>query len=71
MREKAKGVTTNMLSFLIGLQTRISSVLHREEGQALVEYGLILFLISVVCILALTTLGSDIKGILEKIGTAL
>ena len=30
---------------------------RREEGQALVEYPLILSLIAVVCITALTTLG--------------
>jgi pilus assembly protein Flp/PilA len=30
---------------------------EREEGQALAEYGLILALIAVVCLIALTALG--------------
>jgi len=38
----------------------------REEGQGLAEYGLILALIAVVCIGALTLLGS---GIAETLGT--
>ena len=35
-----------------------------EEGQGLAEYGLILALIAVVCIGALTTLGTSISGML-------
>lgn len=37
-----------------------------EEGQGLAEYGLILALIAVVCIGALTTMGTGISG---KIGS--
>lgn len=36
-----------------------------EEGQGLAEYGLILALIAVACILALTALGGSIAGILN------
>ena len=42
-----------------------------EEGQGLVEYGLILALIAVVCIAALTTMGTSISGKLGAINTAL
>jgi Flp pilus assembly pilin Flp len=35
--------------------------LSGEEGQTLAEYGLILFLIAVVSVLALTFLGSSIR----------
>ena len=38
-----------------------------ENGQALAEYGLLLALIAVVCILALTALGLAIAGTLSKI----
>ena len=38
-----------------------------EEGQALVEYGLILGLVSVVSIAALTLLGTNIEGILNEL----
>jgi len=38
-----------------------------EEGQGLAEYGLILALIAVACILALTALGGGIAGTLGSI----
>jgi pilus assembly protein Flp/PilA len=44
---------------------------RREEGQALVEYALILSLIAVVCITALTTLGTNVNNILTTIANAL
>ena len=49
----------------------ISRLRHREEGQALVEYALILSLIAVVCITALTLLGTNVAGILTQIANAL
>lgn len=39
----------------------------REEGQGLAEYGLILALIAVVCIAAVTLLGSEIQSILNQL----
>jgi Flp pilus assembly pilin Flp len=43
----------------------------REEGQALVEYSLILGLISVIAIAALTTIGTEVLAKLEAVATAL
>ena len=43
----------------------------REDGQALAEYGLLLALIAVVCIVALTALGFAIAGTLSSITGAL
>jgi len=43
----------------------------REEGQALVEYALILGLISVVAIALLTAVGTDINAILAAVTSAL
>jgi len=40
---------------------------EREDGQALAEYGLLLALIAVVCIVALTALGLAIAGTLSTI----
>jgi pilus assembly protein Flp/PilA len=49
----------------------VSKVAHyqaaQEEGQGLAEYGLILALIAVVCITALTLLGSGVAGALNAI----
>jgi len=56
-----------MKSFFISLHAR----LEREEGQALVEYALILGLISVVAIALLSAIGTDITNILSKVSTAL
>jgi pilus assembly protein Flp/PilA len=45
--------------------------LRREEGQAMVEYALILALVSVVSILALTAIGTSVRSIFEAIEAAL
>ena len=42
-----------------------------EEGQGMVEYGLILVLIAVVVIAALTDIGSNLLTKFEEIVTAL
>jgi pilus assembly protein Flp/PilA len=60
-----------MLSFLIDLQGRMIGALRREEGQGLVEYGLILAFVSVVAIAALTFLGNDVTSLLSKVGNSL
>jgi pilus assembly protein Flp/PilA len=57
----------NLRSALVGLGTR----LRREEGQALVEYALILGLISVVAITLLGLIGTDVSSILSKVESAL
>jgi pilus assembly protein Flp/PilA len=41
--------------------------MRAEEGQALVEYALIVSLIAVVCIAALTATGTSIQDMLDKI----
>ena len=41
---------------------RLMARFRSEEGQALAEYGLILALIAVVCILTLTAVGLAISG---------
>jgi pilus assembly protein Flp/PilA len=53
--------------FVIGLAARFRS----EAGQALAEYGLILALIAVVCILALTALGLAVSGQLDAIAAVM
>lgn len=49
----------------------VKAQLVREEGQALVEYGLILGLIAVAAIAALLLLGEDVTKVFEKITTEL
>lgn len=45
--------------------------LGSEEGQAMVEYGLILALVSVVGIAALTAIGVSVNGAFTAVQTAL
>ncbi len=52
-------------SLIVEAQTR------RQEGQAMVEYGLILGLVSVVAVVILGTLGTDVKDQFQSIATAL
>lgn len=42
-----------------------------EEGAALVEYGMLVGLISVICVVAVTTLGTEISTAFGNIATAL
>ncbi len=57
---------------VLSLYTRVQ--IQKEEGQALVEYTLILALVSIAAIIALTGLGGAIAAALEtvtgKINTA-
>ena len=62
-----------MTNMLLALASRLEAARIRseEEGQALVEYGLLVGLIAVVCIVAITTLGTQISGFFDSIVTAL
>ena len=56
-------------AYLHWLDTRAS--LERQEGQALVEYALILALITVVTIAVLQAMGFNVSKILDKVSTSL
>lgn len=54
-----------------GLYVAVRGRLEREEGQALVEYALILALIAVVTIAVLQAIGVNVSTILNKVSTSL
>jgi Flp pilus assembly pilin Flp len=56
-------------AYLASVDPRVE--LAREDGQALVEYALILALITVVTIAVLQAMGVDISKILDKVSTSL
>jgi pilus assembly protein Flp/PilA len=47
----------------------LGSARDREEGQAMVEYALLLFLIAVVSIAVLTVLGHRVSSLFNEIVT--
>jgi pilus assembly protein Flp/PilA len=56
---------------MLALKSFFMRLRDREEGQALVEYALILGLISVVAIVLLTAVGTDINAVLRSVTSAL
>ncbi len=50
---------------------KIRGLLTRQEGQGMVEYALILVLVSIVVIVILLTMGGQIKNVFSNIVVAL
>jgi pilus assembly protein Flp/PilA len=46
-------------------------VIADESGQGLAEYGLILGLIAVICVVAVTFLSGQIQGLLSNVGSSI
>jgi pilus assembly protein Flp/PilA len=51
--------------------TTLRSIFVDDQGQGLAEYGLILGLIAVVCVVAVVALQVQITNILTKVSTSL
>jgi Flp pilus assembly pilin Flp len=47
----------------------VTKLRRREEGQALVEYALILFLVSIVSFTVLTAVGGNVSTMYSRIAT--
>lgn len=60
-----------MQDLMTEMYVRLTNATKREEGQGLVEYALIIVLISVVLIGALGSLAGGINGAFDKIIAAL
>jgi pilus assembly protein Flp/PilA len=52
-------------------QEKLRQLLHRQEGQGMAEYGLILALVAVVVIVAATLLGDRLVAVFQRIATHL
>jgi pilus assembly protein Flp/PilA len=52
------------------LLTKVVNFLKREDGPTAVEYAVMLALIIVVCITAITTLGTNARGTFQTVGNA-
>lgn len=53
------------------LQGLVGRVARDEEGQTMVEYSLILFLVSVVAIITLGLVGTDVTGVFQDVADAI
>jgi Flp pilus assembly pilin Flp len=53
------------------LMTYVRSYVKNETGQAMVEYALILALVSIFAIATLKLVGTDIDNLLKKVDVAL
>lgn len=60
-----------MLHLSMILAKFANRVKGKEEGAGLAEYALLLFLIAVVSVFALTTLGNTISGVFNQINAKL
>jgi pilus assembly protein Flp/PilA len=61
-----------MFSFLVLLQNFLTQPLRRDDrGASAVEYGLLVFLIALVIIIAVTLLGTNLSSIFNKVATDL
>jgi pilus assembly protein Flp/PilA len=68
--------TANMLSMRWSnaanrLFSRFGGAIHRQTGQGMVEYALILVLVSIVVIVILLTMGRQIKNVFSNVVAAL
>jgi pilus assembly protein Flp/PilA len=48
---------------------KVRKLLRRDEGATMVEYGLMLALIALVCLATVGTIGNDLKNAFTKIST--
>lgn len=69
--KKFESVKKFMLKSAVGMQSSANTLKNREEGQGMVEYGLIIALIAVVVIAALLFLGPKIAGIFTQAGNSI
>jgi len=53
------------------VSANVRKVIKSEEGASLVEYGLLVALIAVVCIGAITALGTSISGLFTGVKSAI
>ena len=56
-----------LTKFFVQMQNKMQD----EEGQGLVEYALIIVLVSIVVVIALTAVGTNVNNVFLRIGAAL
>ena len=49
------------------MQTRVAGLRRRDEGATMVEYGIMVALIAVFCLLAVAAIGTNLFGLFNKV----
>ena len=60
-----------MLKICVALQNRFAELRDREEGQAYVEYGVLIAIVALGMIIALTAFRTQLGDAFDKVGTKL
>ena len=60
-----------MNNLLLQLYVRLQDLMHREEGQDLVEYALLVCLIALVCITGVTNVANAVNTVFSNISSSL
>lgn len=60
----------NPTKLMVAGQSFLSAIIKKKEGQAMVEYALILALVAVVVIGVLVFLGHSVHNTLDNVGNA-
>ena len=53
------------------MRNLFSRFAKNDEGAALIEYGMLVGLIAVICVVAVTTLGTEVSSAFSNIASAL
>lgn len=56
---------------MLDTRSDISAAILQDDGQALVEYSLVILLIALVAVGALTAIGGAVSGIITNVAAAL
>ena len=56
---------------LLALRKYLRSLIRNERGAALVEYGMLVGLIAVLCVASITSLGQHVQAAFTSISTSL
>jgi pilus assembly protein Flp/PilA len=65
--KRGEGMTYRLYETLVNLQMRTRAVFIPEEGQGLVEYGLIIALVSLAAIVGLGILGGALNTLFSEL----
>jgi pilus assembly protein Flp/PilA len=69
-RGRSLGMSDILLRAQVRVQTTLYSLRHRQEGQGLVEYGLIIASIAILLIVAMLFLAGKIDDLFSETGSS-